>query len=184
MKSRQGFRLILTSFLLMCPVRDASAMGTRVETGTGPKADHPFYISVCQLDHNPDTGALELSFRLFMDDLELVLETMGAERLRLGTERESEKADIYIGRYLARHVVIETNGQRVNAAFIGKEVDSDAIWCYVEVENVPVLKTMTITNTLFLETFEDQVNLVHVNANGRKKSLVFNQQQITQTLNF
>ncbi|MCY3555356.1 MAG: hypothetical protein OXH56_08545 [Gemmatimonadetes bacterium] len=152
--------------------------------GATRHAAHPFYISVCQVDHNADTGALEMSFRIFMDDLELALETMGTERLHLGTEREAEKADIYIGRYLARHVVIEINGRRVSAAFLGKEVDPDAIWCYVEVENIPVLESMTMTNSLLLETFEDQVNLVHVNANGQKKSLVFDNQQVTQTLDF
>ncbi len=158
--------------------------GATRSSGATRHAAHPFYISVCQVDHNPDTAALEMSFRIFMDDLELALETMGTERLHLGTEREAEKADLYIGRYLARHVVIEINGRRVSSAFLGKEVDPDAMWCYMEVENIPVLESMTMSNTLLLETFEDQVNLVHVNANGQKKSLVFNQQQVRQTLDF
>lgn len=174
MKS-QGFWLTFAGFLLVCAASDAGAMR---------KTAHPFYISVCQVDHNPDSGALELSFRIFTDDLEQALESMGTDRLRLGTEREAEKADLYIGRYLARHVEIEINGQRVRAAFLGKEVDSDAIWCYLEVEDIPRLKTMTMTNILLLESFEDQVNLVHVNANGQKKSLVFNGQQVRQTLDF
>ena len=153
-------------------------------TGATRHAVHPFYISVCQVDHNPETGALEMSFRIFMDDLELALEAMGTDRLHLGTERETEKADLYIGRYLTRHVVVEINGRRVSVAFLGKEVDPDAIWCYMEVENVPVLESLTMTNSLLLETFEEQVNLVHVHANGQKKSLVFDRQQVTQTLDF
>ncbi|MDE2848875.1 MAG: hypothetical protein OXO51_19390 [Gemmatimonadota bacterium] len=160
------------------------ADGAARPMGETRQAVHPFYISVCQVDHNPDTGALEMSFRIFMDDLELALETMGTERLHLGTEREAEKTDLYISRYLARHVVVEINGRHVSAAFLGKEVELDAMWCYVEVGDIPVFETMTMTNTLLLETYEDQVNLVHVNANGQKKSLVFNQQQVTQTLEF
>ena len=167
----------------LTPTAATAAVTPAAVTPAVPEA-HPFYISVCQVDHNPDTGALEMSFRIFTDDLELALETMGTDRLRLGTERESEKADLYIGRYLARHVEIEINGRRVSASFLGKEVDSDAIWCYVEAEDIPVLETMTMTNTLLLETYEDQVNLVHVNANGQKKSLVFDGQQIRQTLDF
>ena len=162
----------------------AATEGAARTLGAPRHAVHPFYISVCQVDHNPDTGALEMSFRIFMDDLELALEEMGTERLHLGTEREAEKTDLYIGRYLARHVVIEINGRRVSTAFLGKEIDPDAVWCYVEVENIPVLESMTMTNTLLLETYEDQVNLVHVNANGQKKSLVFDIQQVTQTLDF
>ncbi len=174
MKSKDLW-FVLASVLLLSIAPDAGAVR---------KAAHPFYISVCQVDHNPDTGALELSFRIFMDDLELALETMGTDRLHLGTEREAEKADLYISRYLARHVEIAINGQRVSAAFLGKEMESDAIWCFMEVERVPVLETMTMTNTLLLETFEDQVNLVHVNANGQKKSLVFDRQQVAHTLDF
>lgn len=170
-----GSWFVLASVLLISIAPEAGALR---------KAVHPFYISVCQVDHNPETGALELSFRVFMDDLELALETMGTDRLRLGTEREAEKADLYISRYLARHVEIAINGHRVSAAFLGKEVESDAIWCFMEVERVPVLETMTMTNTLLLETFEDQVNLVHVNANGQKKSLVFDRQQVAHTLDF
>lgn len=172
--------ILLAGGLLLVVVTESAARAL----GATRQAAHPFYISVCQIDHNPDSGALEMSFRIFMDDLELALESMGTERLRLGTERESEKADLYIGRYLARHVVIEINGRRVSVAYLGKEVDPDAVWCYVEIENTQVLKQMTMTNTLLLETYEDQVNLVHVTANGQKKSLMFNQQQVTQTLEF
>lgn len=145
---------------------------------------HPFYISVCQIDYNGDTDALEMSFRIFTDDLELALESMGTGRLHLGTEREAEKADEYIGRYLARHVELEVNGLPVDAAFLGKEVDTDAIWCYVEIGGVTALHSLTIENTLLLETFEDQVNLVHVTANDRKKSLVFNRLQTRESLDF
>ena len=171
---------LLAGGLLMAVATEGEARST---DATRPAA-HPFYISVCQVDHNPETGALEISFRIFMDDLELALESMGTERLHLGTEREAKKADLYIDRYLARHVEIEINGRRVSAAFLGKEVDPDAIWCYVEVGNISVLESMKMTNSLLLETFEDQVNLVHVNANGQKKSLVFDRQQVTQTLHF
>ena len=179
------FRIVLGGTLIACGSLTVDvSRSLAFSKDTKLVTAHPFYISVCQVDHNPDTGALEMSFRIFTDDLELALETMGTDRLRLGTERESEKADLYIGRYLARHVEIEINGRRVSASFLGKEVDSDAIWCYVEAEDIPVLETMTMTNTLLLETYEDQVNLVHVNANGQKKSLMFDGQQIRQTLDF
>ena len=155
-----------------------------VATETDTPGAHPFYISVCQIDYNPDTDTLEMSLRVFTDDLEQALETIGTGRLHLGTEREAEKADLYIDRYLARHLEFQINGRRVNVAFLGKEVDTDATWCYVEIADIPVLDTMTVTNTLLFETFEDQVNLVHVKANDQKKSLVFNRQLVRQTLDF
>lgn len=145
---------------------------------------HPFFISVGQIDHNTVTNVLEMSFRIFTDDLEHALEMMGAGRLHLGTEHEEEKADLYIDRYLTQHIGFEINGGRVNGIFLGKEVDIDATWCYVEIVNITALETMTVTNTLLFDAFEDQINLVHVKANDQKKSLVFSKQLVRQTLDF
>ena len=78
----------------------------------------------------------------------------------------------------------EINGGRVNGIFLGKEVDIDATWCYVEIVNITALETMTVTNTLLFDAFEDQINLVHVKANDQKKSLVFSKQLVRQTLDF
>ncbi len=175
---------MLLAGAMLAGAMPATEASPTVATDTQTPGAHPFYISVCQIDYNPDTDTLEMSFRIFTDDLEQALETMGSNRLHLGTEREAEKADLYIGRYLARNVEFQINGRRVNAAFLGKEVDTEATWCYVEIADIPVLDTMTVTNTLLFETFEDQVNLVHVKANDQKKSLVFNRQLVSQTLDF
>ena len=187
MRSRHPL-IRLTAMLLagamLVGTKPATEAKPTVSTDSQSPGAHPFYISICQIDHNPGTDALEMSFRIFTDDLEQALESIGTDRLHLGTEREAEKADLYIGRYLARHVEFQVNGSRVNAAFLGKEVDTEATWCYVEIADIPDLDSMTVTNTLLLETFEDQVNLVHVNANDQKKSLVFNRQLIRQTLDF
>ena len=182
MRSRHAW-IHLTGILLAAAIWTAEATWPRTGVADSP-GNHPFYISVCQIDYNSDADTLEMSFRIFIDDLELALESMGTGRLRLGTEQEAEKADEYIGRYLDRHIELEVNGLPVEAAFLGKEVDTDAIWCYLEIVDVTVLDSLSIKNTLLLETFEDQVNLVHVKANDQKKSLVFNRLQISETLDF
>lgn len=174
----------MTSSGLWPALASALLVGVAQDADATLKAAHPFYVSVCRIDHNPETRALEMSFRIFTDDLEQTLEALGTGSLRLGTGREAEKADLYIGRYLVRHVVFEINGKRMDADFLGKEVEEEATWCYVEITGVPELKSIAVTNTLLLETFEDQVNLVHVNAHGQKKSMLFSRLQEKDTLTF
>ena len=145
---------------------------------------HPFYISVCEIEHNPDTDALEITFKIFTEDLEQVLEAQGTGKLNLGTDHESENADRYITRYLEQHVFVEVDGRTLKAEFLGKESEVDAIWCYVEIKDVPSINTIAVTNTLLIDLFEDQTNMVHIKANGQKKSMLFTRVLDRDTVTF
>ncbi|MEE2710011.1 MAG: DUF6702 family protein [Gemmatimonadota bacterium] len=136
--------------------------------------EHPLYISICEIEHNTDTAALELTFKIFTDDLETALEEQGVGKLRLGTDREMENADEYIRRYIEKNVVIQVDDRSVELGYVGKEVEMDVAWCYVEVQGVLSIKSMTVSNTLLFELFEEQTNIVHINANKKKKSLMLN----------
>lgn len=145
---------------------------------------HPFYISVCQMDHNPDTHGLEITFKIFIEDLEQALEAQGTGKLHLGTSRESEDTDRYIARYLEQHVLIEVNGQPLIGKYLGKEAEMDVVWCFVEMKDVPSINTITVTNTLLIDMFEDQTNMVHIEANGQKKSMLLTRVQDRDTVKF
>ena len=38
---------------------------------------HPFHVSVCEIYHNSKTNSLEISMKLFTDDLELSIQQKG-----------------------------------------------------------------------------------------------------------
>lgn len=135
-------------------------------------ASHPFYVSVCTIDHNSKTKALEITFKIFTEDLESVLEEQIPERLYLGSQQESSKANRYISNYLQKHVTLQANGDTVAFSFVGKEIEIEETWCYVEVANVPSVSKLTIRNSVLMEKFEAQQNLVHVKVGGKQKSLV------------
>jgi hypothetical protein len=160
------------------------AAGAALLAGLAPSRAHPFHVSLCQIDHNPDARSLEITFKLFTDDLEQALEAQGAGRLHLGTEQESEEADRYISRYLERAVQVEVNGKPAAWRFLGKEVELDATWCYAEAPEVSAVKTVSVTDTILLDLFEDQANLVHVKANKQQKSLLLNRANPRGTVEF
>jgi hypothetical protein len=171
---RAGY-LSLTVLVLIC-------IGILAVTQKG--MTHPFYISVCQVDHNSDIRMLEITVKIFIDDLEQTLEAQGTGKLHLGTDRESDAADRYIARYLEQHVLIEINGRTLKGNYLGKETELDVIWCYVEMENVPSIRSITVTNTLLIDLFEDQTNMVHIKANGQKKSMLLTRDLDRDTVEF
>lgn len=145
---------------------------------------HPYYVTISQIDYNSSNESLEISMKMFTDDLENALNESGAGKLHLGEVDESEKADTYIGRYIAKQMEISVNGVPVKLSFLGKEVDMDVTWCYVEVLEVPTPQNMDISNRMFMEMFDTQVNIVHVNLGQKEKSALLNKGKSSANISF
>jgi hypothetical protein len=131
---------------------------------------HDFHTSVMQIDHNEKNKSLEITVRLFTDDLCLALENSGAPKMELGTQAEPPSANEHIESYLKEHFSTSVNGKPVEYVYLGKEAQLDATWCYLEVEKVGNVKKLEIENSIMLREFDDQTNLVNLNIKGRKKS--------------
>jgi len=131
---------------------------------------HDFHSSVTQVDYNEKNRSLQITVRLFTDDLCLALENAGVPKMELGTPAEPPSANEYIENYIKKHLLISVNTKPVDYKFLGKEAQLDATWCYLEIEKVGNIKKLEVENTLMLSSFEDQTNMVNLNIKGRKKS--------------
>lgn len=131
---------------------------------------HDFHSSVTQIDHNAKAQTLEITVRLFTDDLSLALEQAGAPKMELGTEAEPPEANEYLEKYLQKNLSFSVNGNETSFKYLGKEAQLDATWCYLELKRITSIQKLEILNTLLLSSFEDQTNMVNLNINGRKKS--------------
>lgn len=140
-------------------------------------AFHPFYVSICQVDHNTESQSLELTFKIFVDDLNTGLKAHTDEKMWIGDEQEHADAETLVQKYLQNRVQFKVNGAPAAFNWIGKEVEEDICWVYMEIPNVPQLTTLEVTNRILLETFADQSNIVHVHANGTEKSMTMRRGQ-------
>lgn len=131
---------------------------------------HDFHTSVIQIDHNEKNKSLEITVRLFTDDLCLALENSGAPKMELGTQSEPPSANEYIESYLKEHFSLTVNGKKAEYNYLGKEAQLDATWCYLEVEKVSNVRKLEVENSIMLHEFDDQTNLVNLNIKGKKKS--------------
>lgn len=133
---------------------------------------HDFHVTITRIDHNPETGSLEVTIRMFTDDLEKALEKDGAPRLQIGAENEHSETDVFLKKYLIDRFNVRVDDQPQSATFLGKEVEDEITWCYVEIENVGDFSEIEVTQKVLAEVFEDQSNIVHVSYRGQKKSLM------------
>lgn len=159
----------------------------RYQMGLSDLGDHPFHASICHIEHNAGNKTLEISIQLFADDLDLALTQVYGQRYFVGTPAEREGVDDRLFDYLKKNFFLTVNGTPATLTFIGKESRDNAnfeLWCYLEVPNVSHLSQLAVTNTLLIERFNDQSNLIKVKANGKKESLHLNTWKQSGALRF
>lgn len=145
---------------------------------------HPFYVSISELNYNNETKSLEISLRIFTNDLERTMQDWSAEKLYLGEENESPKADSLLKNYVLQELTIAVKGKTVPIHFIGKEVEQELTWIYFETLNTPSFDQIKISNRILFQSFPAQTNLVHVNNKGEIKSLLLTKNNPAGELNW
>ncbi|NHF60805.1 hypothetical protein FK220_015730 [Flavobacteriaceae bacterium TP-CH-4] len=135
---------------------------------------HKFYVSVTNIGYSEKDNALQITSRLFIDDMEQVLQERYDIKGNLATEEESELARDYLEKYLRAKFVVEVNGEVRDFTFLAKKYDNDVMVCYLEVPDVELSQTKSIQvqNEILTDLFDEQQNVVHFKINGNKKSFV------------
>lgn len=135
---------------------------------------HKFYVSLTEVRYNEQTECFEVSLRIFPDDLDLALLERSGIQTQLATELEHKKADSLLMIYLLEDFKLRVNGEELVLNYLGKEPESDAIWCYLESSKVHAPDTITIGNAILTEYFPEQVNIVQVYHGKWNKGLLLN----------
>ena len=134
---------------------------------------HDFHVCITQIDYSSEKGRLEITLKLFTDDLEGTLEKMGAPKLRIGSGKlEHPLSDSLIHAYLGHRFGLEADGTELKLDWVGKEVEMDATWCYVECPLPSGTKELQVWNRILLERFDDQANIVHFKSAAQTQSLM------------
>ncbi len=140
----------------------------------GAASAHKFYLSVTNVEYSEKDQALQIISRIFIDDLDELLQTRYEFDAELATEDESDQAVAYIERYFNSKFRVFVNGEERPYTFLGKKYDKDLILCFLEVKDLPgdQLQSVGLQNEILTDLFEEQKNLVHFNILGNKKSVV------------
>jgi hypothetical protein len=133
---------------------------------------HKFYVSLTEVRFNSESGRIEVSIRIFPDDLDHALFEREGVHTQLATELELAEADSLLKLYLLDHFSLKVNGERIELEFLGKESEADAIWCYLESDQVSEPMEYLVYNSILTHTFEDQVNIVQVYQEKWNKGLM------------
>jgi uncharacterized protein DUF6702 len=131
---------------------------------------HPLYVTVTEINHNAKDKTLELSCKIFTNDFEAALEKTFHAKADLSEAKDKKATDKLVSDYIQKHFQIKADGKPVLLEFVGSEKETDATWSYFQVSNMATVKKLEITNNLLYETFEGEINIMHVTVSGNRKS--------------
>jgi hypothetical protein len=145
---------------------------------------HKFYMAIFQVNYAPEKKMLQITSRIFIDDLNLALEKKYGKKTFLGADKESADDQAILKKYFAENLQIKVNGQSKPVVFLSKELDANVLICYCRVTDISKLHSVEITNTVLTHWNSEQQNILHFTAFGDKKTVLFTPSNKTEVLKF
>ena len=136
-------------------------------------AAHKFYVSIYQINYDASKKRVEITARLFVDDLNFVLEKTYHKKTNLGTPNQSKDEELLLIDYLSNHIFVSINGSKKKLQFVRTELDTNILICYLKINDIPKIGAFEIQNNAFMEQFDTQQNIIQSSIMGEKNSLLF-----------
>lgn len=141
-----------------------------VLSSAGLPESHPFHVSVVEINHNATDKTLEISCKIFADDFEKVLAQNYKTKVDLTNPPDRKAMDSVVKKYILSHISVSVDGKPGTLSYLGFEKENEAVFSYVQVDNIPSVKKVELTDKLMHDMFTDQVNIIHVIVKGERKS--------------
>lgn len=127
-------------------------------------------MSVVDVKYDMKQKNLQVSARLFTNDLEDALRKTGNKTIDLLNPKFKSEVDSALFNYIKQRLHISINSKLHNLIYIGYEKEEESIWTYLEIKNAPLPKTLKIDTKLLYDFLPQQINIIHAEVKGIKKS--------------
>ena len=135
---------------------------------------HPIYVSVTEIEHNAKENTLEISCKIFTGDLEAVLRKNNKIKIDLLAPTDKKAMEVLVNNYIQQHLKITVNEKPVLLSFVGYEQNEETIQSYFQVDEIKKIKSMEITDNILYEYKSEQISIIHVIVDGKRKSTKLN----------
>lgn len=145
---------------------------------------HKYYVSLCEIEYIEAQQSLQITLGVTLEDLEFTLNKNSGKQLNLGSKIEIENIDSYYKKYLSEHLLFSVNGKNMDYNYIGKEYDGEVVRFYLEMIGIKELKSIEVTNTVLIEDFADQKNIVKIKVKDFNKTFYLTKSNDKSILKF
>ena len=143
---------------------------------------HTYHASILELRFNPEKQRLEMALKIFIDDLEKDLSKGKSAPVRTDQLSRAQLNPLLQDLLLRSVQLSRTAGKPLPLTLVGLQKETDAYWVYFTAPLPATATGITLRHQLLLDIFPDQMNIVNLDAKGRKQSLLFREGEEQQQL--
>lgn len=139
---------------------------------------HKFYVGIYQINHDAKKKMIQVTARIFVDDINDALEKKFHKKTFIGEKNESIEDENFLKKYLSEKFQLKVNGEKKSLLFLSKEMENNVLICYLSVRKISKIKTLEVENSIITEIYDEQQNIIQANFNGEKKNLLLTSETI------
>jgi hypothetical protein len=143
---------------------------------------HKYYMAIYQVDFVPQKKRIQVTSRIFVDDLNAALEKKFHMKSNLGSTQETPQEVQNLKKYLAEKFSVKVNGVLKPMTYLSKELEANVLICYLRIPEISKINILEIENSLLMEWNSDQQNIIQANLNGEKQSVMLTSDNYKRTL--
>ncbi len=125
---------------------------------------------------------LQITSRIFVDDLNAVLYKKYNKKTFLGDQNESPEDIVLMKKYMLDNFSIKVNGLQKPIHYLSKEIETNVVICYFNIKDISKIKTLEVKNTVLLELNSEQQNIIQSTIYGEKQSLLLTEDNFSGML--
>ena len=125
----------------------------------GASKKHDFYVSITELEVKNDT--LQISMRLFTDDLQFALNDKRDEKVFLDDQQSSRQSFVHIRDYIDRQFSVGNGAKTFPIQWLGHEFEDDVCWVYGQTVLKEEQRLIFVRNQLMMDVYPRQQNIMH-----------------------
>ncbi|MBP8157870.1 MAG: hypothetical protein KAX93_05790, partial [Flavobacterium sp.] len=109
---------------------------------------HRFYVAIYQIDFVPNKKRVEITTRIFIDDLNDAVTKAYKKSTNIGSAKETLEDIDLLKKYLTENFKLTVNGKPKAYTYMSREVESNVVICYLSIREITKVSSLQVDNTI------------------------------------
>ncbi|SKB30165.1 DUF6702 family protein [Daejeonella lutea] len=145
---------------------------------------HPLHVSTLEITQNSGSKTTEVVCKIFTDDFEAALAKQYQVKIDLSAPARHASMKDLVKKYILANLQIKSSARISELNYLGFEKEKEFVYVYLESEMVSPPKTIDVQVSFLHNLYKDQINIIHVTIDGKRKSTKLDFPKKTATFNF
>ncbi len=133
---------------------------------------HDYYVSSTEVVYVEDKQQLQITTRIFIDDLEAYFNAQTEDKIQLQPDIKATTIDSLVQLFFENNFNLFFDKKKVALNYIGRQYKDDQILIFAEATVLHPPSSFEIRNTILIPFRTGQQNIVHLKTTNTKKSFL------------